>query len=239
MVEQTFSISSAWSIDPPCYVRKVDRSGHCKDAATIRDKAFCLDPDDSTISVYLVASATDLARVAIALNANRSSKTEPLFLLAITAAELAKIAVRQSPGLTLCMWANHLHRNLLVPDVTQVARLAETLVAVGRKQHKFTEKAIQEALAATTYDGCHAADPTSADCACEDELPKSRPAKGLRPADSVAVQPAIEPPFWQAASRCSGVPYLFWQPWLLAADARQRRTVFLPAASPFVINSYG
>ena len=166
--------AAAWSIDPPCYVRKVDRAGHCKDAATIRDKVFCLDPDESTISVYLVASATDLARVAIALNANRSSKTEPLFLLAMTAAELAKIAVRHTPGLTLCMWANHLHCDLLVADVTQVARLADTLVAAGRKQHKFTEKAMQEALAATTHDGCRAADPNSAGCACEDELPKSQ-----------------------------------------------------------------
>ncbi len=174
MVEQTFSISGAWSIDPPCYVRKVDRSGHCKDAATIRDKVFCLDPDDSTLSVYLVASAMDLARVAIALNANRSSKTEPLFLLAMTTDELAEIVVRQTPGATLCTWANHLHRDLLVAAGTQVAQLAETLVGAGRKHHKFTEKAMQEALAATTHDGCHAADPTSVGCACEDELPQSR-----------------------------------------------------------------
>ena len=92
----------------------------------------------SAISVYLVASATDLARVAIALNANRSSKTEPLFLLAITAAELAKITIRRTPGLTLCRWANHLHRDLLVADLTSGGTARRNLGGCGRKQQKFT-----------------------------------------------------------------------------------------------------
>ena len=174
MVEQTFSISSAWSIDPPCYVRKVDRSGHCKDAATIRDKVFCLDPDESTISVYLVASATDLARVAIALNANRSSKTEPLFLLAMTGAELAKIAVSTDAWLDLVHVGKSLAPRFAGRRRNSIGGLAETLVAAGRKQHKFTERAMQEARTATTRDGCRAAHLNSVGCACEDELPKSR-----------------------------------------------------------------
>jgi hypothetical protein len=173
MVEQAFSINNAWDIDPPYYVRKVDRSGHCQDAATIQNKVFCPEADDNTISVYIVASAMDLARVAIALNANRKggSKTETLFLLAITADELAEIDVLETNGATLCNWANHLHHDLLITDAIQTSRLAEALVRAGRKHKKFTKKAMQEALDATTNDGCHAASPNSAGCVCEDELP--------------------------------------------------------------------
>jgi hypothetical protein len=176
MVEETFSINTAWGIEPPCYVRKVDRSGHCRDATTIRDKVFCPEPDDNAVSVFAVASATDLARVAIALNANRKggSLTEPLFLIAVAPDELAGIVLRRAPGATLCKWANHLHHNLLVTAPSQVASLAEALVRAGRKHRKFTEKAMREALEATTNDGCRAADPSSTSCACDHGLSTSR-----------------------------------------------------------------
>ena len=172
MVDPSFSPKKAWSIDPPCFVRKVDRSGHWKDAATIQDKVFRLEPQDNTISVYLVESASDVARVAVALNANRSSKTEPIFLVAITADELANIVVCRTPGLTLCKWVNHLHHDLVVADDTSIAELSQVLIAAGRKPRKFTKSKMQVALSSSSTDGCYAATSDSTSCVCENELPK-------------------------------------------------------------------
>lgn len=170
MIEQTFSISKAWNVNPPCYVRKVDRRGHWQDSATIQEKVFCPESDNA-ISVYIVKTASDLARVAIGLNANRSRITEDLFLIAITRDELAQIDIQRSAGKTLCDWANHLHRDLLIANSSQTARLADTLLEAGRNLHKFTKTAMEEALAVATNDGCHAADANSARCACGDEFP--------------------------------------------------------------------
>lgn len=174
MVDQSFSPNNAWSIDPPCFVRKVDRSGHWKDAATIQEKVFRREPEDNTISVYLVNSASDLARVAVALNANRSSKTEPIFLVAITGDELKDIVVRRTAGMTLCKWANHLHHDLVAADNSRLAELSQTLLATSRKPRKFTKKDMQEALKRSTNDGCRAANEGSNCCVCDDELRKTR-----------------------------------------------------------------
>jgi hypothetical protein len=171
MVEASFSISRAWSIEPPCYIRKVDRSGHWADPATIQDKVFRPDPNDKTISVYVAHSAIDLVRVAIALNANRSSKTEPIFLVAMTGDEVNDLMIRQATGETLCRWANHLHHDFVVADPAQTARLVETLLAADRKPKKFTGKAMRQALDFTTSQGCYAANPDSSGCECEGELP--------------------------------------------------------------------
>jgi hypothetical protein len=170
MVEKTFSITSAWSVQPPCYLRKVDRSGHWQDAAAIRDKVFCPEPPDNTVSVYLVNSARDVARVAVALNANRSSKTEPIFLVAIAADELGDLPIRQTRGQTLCRWANHLHHDLIVFDAGQLGGLVQRLLAAERKPKKFTKNAMQEALEDAFWEGCYAANPQSDDCSCEQEL---------------------------------------------------------------------
>lgn len=174
MVEESFSIRLAWGIGPPCFVRKVDRSGHWRDAATIQDKVFRPEPDDNTISVYRVNSAVDLARVAIALNANRSSKTEPIFLVAISAGELAGLCLRQNEGETLCQWANHLHYDVLVTDPTQTAVLARRLFDAKRELRKFLKKEFQAAIEYTSAGGWYAADPDSRSCVCEEELNTAR-----------------------------------------------------------------
>jgi len=179
MVEQTFSINNAWRIDPPCYVRKVDRAGHWADAATIQDKVLCSEPDDDGISVYLVSSPSDLARVAIALNANRSSLTEDLILVAIATGELAAIDASRTNGETLCKWANHLHHDLVFADAAAVSRLATTLLGAGRRPHRFKKKAMQEALDYTSNDHCYAAEPNSVHCVCEDDLPAPQTAAWL------------------------------------------------------------
>ncbi len=173
MVETTFSINKAWHIEPPCYVRKVDRKSDCQDAATMQQEVFRRESEDDTISVYVVNSATDLARVAIGLNANRLSTTQVIFLLAITADELADITVQNTTGATLCKWANHLHRDLQITDATQTTRLAEAIMSAGRTCQKFTRSAMNEALHAATNDGCHAASENSAGCVCERDLPAS------------------------------------------------------------------
>ena len=183
MVEEIFSIDQTLCVDPPCFVRKVDRRGHwMDDAATIAGNVFRAEPDGNSLSVYLVNSATDLARVAVALNANRKSgsRTEPLMLVAIMASELGGIQVVQTSGMTKCNWANHLHRDLVVTNASQVARLADALVDAGRKLKKFTKPNMQHALEAATKDGCHATSDDSVCCVCEDDLPSTRSLSWLR-----------------------------------------------------------
>jgi hypothetical protein len=170
MLDDTFSLRKTWNIDPPCYVRKVDRPGHWGTAATIQEKVLVPD-DDGTISVYEVTSAQDLARVAIALNANRSSLTERLLLGAITADELSNIVVQRTNGATLCKWANHLHHNLLATDLVKVAELARALQAAGRGLGKFTKKHMEEARESATKNFCHAVVVQPRRCVCEDSLP--------------------------------------------------------------------
>jgi hypothetical protein len=53
MLEETFSIKNAWSVDPPCYIRKVDRASHWQDS--IQEQVFRLD-DDGTAYVPHIAS---------------------------------------------------------------------------------------------------------------------------------------------------------------------------------------
>lgn len=181
MVEKTFSINDLWSIDPPCYVRKVDSPAHCKDAASIQNRVF-KPPPDNTYSVFLVQSPKDLSRVAIALNANRSRSriTERLLLIALTSNELADIVIQRTTGKTPCEWANHLHHDLVVTDDSQIAQLAKSLVDAKRECKKFNKKAMKVALAATTDDGCYAAIKDSESCVCEGDLPSSSLLSRLR-----------------------------------------------------------
>lgn len=164
--EGLFRIQTAWSIEPPCFVRKVDRKGHWNDAETIQSKVFKPEPNN-TISVYRVTAGLDLLRVALALNANRSSKTEPIFLVAIKPDELAEIQVEQTPGQTLCTWANLLHHDLIVTEPTQITGLVQALLAASRTPKKFTTQNMTLAVADATHQGCHAATPHSKRCVCE------------------------------------------------------------------------
>ncbi|MHB1036794.1 MAG: hypothetical protein ACYC35_20290 [Pirellulales bacterium] len=100
--------------------------------------------------------------------------TEDLILVAMTASDLAEISVNRTPGATKCKWANELHYDLLVADTAQMLRLAETLLGAGRKTKRFARKAMGEARDATNEDGCHAANPKSVNCKCEDEIPASK-----------------------------------------------------------------
>lgn len=164
--EALFSIQTAWSIEPPCFVRKVDRKGHWNDAETIQNKVFKPEPNN-TISLFRVTAELDLLRVALALNANRSSKTEPIFLVAIKPEELAGIQVKQTQGQTLCTWANLLHHELIVTAPTQITALVQAVLAASRTPRTFTKPTMTLAVADAIHQGCHAATSDSKRCVCE------------------------------------------------------------------------
>jgi hypothetical protein len=140
--------------------------GTLDDAETIQSKVFKPEPNN-TISIYRVTGELDLLRVALALNANRRSKTEPIFLVAIKPEELAGIQVEQTRGQTLCTWANLLHHDLIVTEPTQITALVQALLAASRTPSKFTTDNMSLAVADTTHQGCHAATPDSKRCVCE------------------------------------------------------------------------
>lgn len=103
---------------------------------------------DGKISVWLVNSAHEVARVAIAINANRQDGPLcNLILFAISHSEFNQMSITLVPsaGETACLWANSRHFDA-VPDDPQRAALARQLAATDRKAKKFKKKKLQWAL---------------------------------------------------------------------------------------------
>jgi hypothetical protein len=100
--------------------------------------------DDKPYSLYRVSSESELDRIALALNAGRSSLSEECFFTYFTEAELqaAAISLTQTAGQTPCHHANHLHFDAdaaeaqLVSLITNVLASGRDLVRRGKSQMK-------------------------------------------------------------------------------------------------------
>ncbi|RIK84170.1 MAG: hypothetical protein DCC68_01930 [Planctomycetota bacterium] len=168
MIQESFSIDAAWGISGPCYVRKVDRRSHWTDGAkSIRERVFSADPDEHGVSVYRVQSPEELARIAVALNAKRGSRTEDIFLVAIAVAEVGDIHVEQTDGDTTCEWANSVHHDLLAEREEQIDVMINRMLSLSRAVKKFTRSAMRIAVQSAVCDGCLAAVDNSSSCRFE------------------------------------------------------------------------
>ncbi|MBN2476071.1 MAG: hypothetical protein JXB62_15780 [Pirellulales bacterium] len=171
-----FSLSDAFGVDPPFFVRKVDRRGHWEDARQILANVFPVD-EHGRISVYRVEAVRDLMRLAVALNANRvatnpqgASLTEPLLLVAIREGEFLGIQLRQINGLTACLHANRRHYDAIIPSDAKDAhaRLVDSLLASGREPYKLSKRKLKQAVTEAKENGCYAVVEDSARCTCEE-----------------------------------------------------------------------
>ena len=140
-------------IDPPCYVRKVDRPTSCgakedhpeRRAALIEENV--LSEDGGVLSLLYVTHSTDVIRAAMALNWCRTGGTrvEGLCLLAFTLDELEGVAKDQTTDSFACHWArqNHWNITLAIPDR---GRVANVLANRNRFPKNFTRSKMKERL---------------------------------------------------------------------------------------------
>lgn len=180
--ENDFDIRTKLGIDPPCYVRKVDRPTSCgakedppeRRAALIEENV--LSEDGGVLSLLYVTHSTDVIRAAMALNWCRTGGTrvEGLCLLAFILDELEGVAKDQTTDSFACHWArqNHWNITLAIPDR---GRVANVLANRNRFPKNFTRSKMKEAYAAVRADGCRSTDSDSSNCICESMRPRHLP----------------------------------------------------------------
>jgi hypothetical protein len=147
------------------YVRKLRRRSDWGDgvaagpprAQEAVEKLF-LSQDDDELSIYLINNDEDLRRVALGMNAGRSSLKEAVPFIAFLPAELAAAAIeaRQTPGNLPCAHANRLHHDI-VATALQLNQLCNSAMASGRRAGNCTSGMMTSAAMAGTAEGCRTA----------------------------------------------------------------------------------
>lgn len=125
------------------------------------------DPCDRP-SLWKVGSATELRRVAIALNEGRDSFSERLDLLVIYPEEFAASGASdpiQTPGYTACEVAASLHYEVGLTDESTLV-LCRNLMAAGRGLGKCTKAAMKKAATISRKEGCFSIATDSTSCKC-------------------------------------------------------------------------
>jgi|GEM_PF-2721646 len=174
LFEEEFDASTLASGGHPFYVRKIDRRRHWRGDETmsvddrVKTAATQVFPSDGKISVFLVANAYDLIRVAIGLNSVGPSLNEKLELLCITPDDLkhACLQLEQSPGDTKCLHANSLHYDIL-DDRDAIDCLVRLLISRDHKDRRLTKGKMKLAVEVAIKTGCHAIDSSACSCQCE------------------------------------------------------------------------
>ena len=165
-----FDIQTVLGVAPPCYVRKIDRSGHWgapedelgERLATVMRRVF--GDEWESFSIYEVADLADLSRVAIGMNSRRGSLREKLFLLGFEKVELEQLTVVETPGDTKCAHANDCHREVRPGDRDALEAVVATMMEHGRDVGKLTQGMMGDAVAVAEADGCAATG--AAECVC-------------------------------------------------------------------------
>lgn len=154
-------MSNANAIPEPMLVRKLARKNHwgpVEDNTVERVQAILqqlFDPRDRPFSLYQVATAEDLDRVALALNGGRSSLTEDVAFAAFPKREVeqAEIALVMTPGETLCHYANSLHCDADVePSVLE--RIVALAVQNNREVIHYTKGQMKRVVEQGRHERC-------------------------------------------------------------------------------------
>lgn len=121
--------------------------------------------DDKPYSLYRVNSESELDRVALALNAGRSSLSEECFFAFFTEAELqaASISLTQSAGQTPCRHANHLHFDADAVEAQLLSLISQALIS-GRDLVRRNRNQMKQVAELAMKDQCLAAVPDSPEC---------------------------------------------------------------------------
>ena len=128
-------------------------------------------PEEAGVfSVFRVDSDVDLRRITLAFNANRSSYTERLDLVAFTPDELQRceIPAASAPESgTRCDHANRRHCHISA-STNQLRHLCELAMTAGRSAASLTTATMRDVVKAAEEDRCHIVTADSAvECACQ------------------------------------------------------------------------
>ena len=157
------TIADTLKIAPPVFIRKLGRPNHWGqpgDPLPERVKAavqqvFRNQPQPE-ISIYLIATDDDLRRVAIGLNAGRSSLKEDIAFVAFTSAELQVASITlpaKTPGALKCDYANSLHHDMTATDA-QLEKLCTDLMNSGRQAARCGKGVMTDAETLTIQEKC-------------------------------------------------------------------------------------
>ena len=163
-------------VAPPAFVRKLTRKSHWGIAADpleqrLNEAVERVFPEHGGVfSVFRVDSDVDLCRIALAFNANRSSFTERLDLVAFTPDELQRceIPAESVPESgTRCDHANRRHCHISA-GAQQLRQLCELAMTAGRSAASLTTATMRDVVKAAEDDGCHIVTADAAiECACQ------------------------------------------------------------------------
>lgn len=169
-------VESSLGIAPPAFVRKLTRKSHWGIASDdleqrLNDAVEKIFPEQSGVfSVFQVDSDVDLRRIALAFNANRSSYTERLDLVAFAPEELQRcqIAAESVPESgTRCNHANRRHCHITA-STEQLRQLCELAMTAGRAAASLTTSTMRDVVKAAEQDRCRIVTTDSTiECDCE------------------------------------------------------------------------
>lgn len=163
------TIQGALKVQGPVFIRKLARASHWGQPDKPIDervknavKNVFRNQEEPEISIYRVNSDEELRRVAVGLNANRSSLNEALAFAVLLPEELVQhgIQVRQTPGDLRCEFANRLHFDATATD-DQLRNLCRALMTADRTEGRCPSSVMRDAAQAAIAEGCAAATNTS------------------------------------------------------------------------------
>jgi hypothetical protein len=171
------TIQERLGVQSPLFVRKLSRQSHWGDpgdelsgrvAMAVRE-VFRSEPGE-TFSVYLLEKDEDLHRVALGLNANRSSLTETLALVGFFKHELefCGISLVLSLGDTRCSGANRRHFDFSA-TAEQLTALCHNAMQAGRNAGRLNKPHMRPIIEKAGQNGCRAVVADSERCVCDDE----------------------------------------------------------------------
>lgn len=156
------TIAGTLQVSEPAYVRKLRRKtdwGTDEDEqnARVRDAVEKLfrSQAEPEISMYLISTDEDLRRVALGLNAGRSSLKETVAFVAFLPQELSDLGIQitQTPGDLPCAYANNLHHDMTGTDA-QLEKLCKTAIEKARAVGNCTKGMMKDVIDEATKEKC-------------------------------------------------------------------------------------
>lgn len=158
--------------DVPVFVRSVSRRGNWQKALKTRDAAsvaHVFESGQDAVSLWLVASDSDLRRAVLAINENRALLDDQVYLLPILPQELdlAGVAYRLNvaSASTRCPPAKNLHHDADMDDTKRV-ETCRILLETERQVAKCTRPLVRQAIERSQDEGCFSVSPQSRRCQC-------------------------------------------------------------------------
>jgi hypothetical protein len=172
--EQNFDIAAIFSVDPPCYLRIVDKQadcGHAEDSPAGRATAIhdrLLAPgSDGKVSVWLTADGLDLSRIAAAFNSGRKYPTSDLLIFPLETSWFRDNEAVKTDGRVECLWAKHRHYDLTL-TAERRAEISDSLAQLKRKATRFGGGKLRRAFERADRDHCYSVNENRQErCICD------------------------------------------------------------------------